>query len=978
MAKNLTLKTLTLALILVLASGLSVFAKEKPEITRHDVQYLDRKISVTVQWQSPNPVVFVRISAGQDQRDIKVDEYDNRRNQDGYSGEVSISLNVDPRLYQDSIPYVIQIEDDIRQKSEVLTGKVKVFTPKEKDDDWGKERLTGPAPAGQPGQQGDIIDKLIGVMERHDTPPTVDKINVALMGGGNVTFSTKAIDDKGLRELTFKVFEANATPAGDQTLTGLGKIWQGTSKTFTLASGTYKVVAQAVDTAGNTSPERSETFTITGGAQPQQAGGLIVSITPQNAITAGGQWRVDGGAWKNSGDNATGLAAGQHTVDFKDITGWTRPAAQTLTIQANQTTTASGAYVEIAQLPQVGTLSVTITPAEAVFASAQWNVDGGAWMNSGDNATNLTGGQHTVNFKDITGWTKPASQTVTIQVNQTTTISGAYTKTSGFLSVAILPQAAIDAGGQWRADNGTWMKSGDNVTLSEGTHTVEFKDAASWVKPAVQTVTIKAGQTSSVSGAYGRLYTIDKDFDEGQMVGVEHQTVKDQLQLSKTSTTLPFIWVPNSNEGTISKVDSRTGAELGRYRTGPGTNGSPSRTTVDLKGNCWVGNRATGTAVKVGLDENGQCVDRNGNGKIDTSTGSQPLAWGDDECVLFEVLLSVGKENTYVPGAYKGPYDSAPGPRGVAIDANNNVWLGTYGTHRFYYVDGSSGRIMKTLDVTSANHGSYGAVVDSAGILWSADIGNRNVLKLNPATGAHNVIRLGHMAYGIGLDKNNHLFVAGWTDNKLSRINTSTGQIEWTKAGESGCRGVAVTNDGDVWVANSFSNTVTRFSNNGDKKASIPGMNHPTGVAVDADGKVWVVNNGDNYIKRIDPATNKIDLSKAVGGSHYGYSDMTGIVARSSTTKLGTWTVLFDSKTDAVKWGSVSWNGPEAQGAVIKVRVRSSNDQKTWSVWEDAVKGSDLKATTGGRYLQAEVTLQVMSGEISPVLNDITVKVKQN
>ncbi|MBF0330278.1 MAG: hypothetical protein HQL10_14085 [Nitrospirae bacterium] len=138
MSKNLIFKTLTLALILCLVSGLSVFAKEKPEITRHDVQYLDRKVSVTVQWQSPNPVTFVRISAGQDQRDIKVDEYDNRRNQDGYSGEVSISLNVDPRLYQDSIPYVIQIEDDIRQKSELMTGKVKIFTAKEKDDDWGQ------------------------------------------------------------------------------------------------------------------------------------------------------------------------------------------------------------------------------------------------------------------------------------------------------------------------------------------------------------------------------------------------------------------------------------------------------------------------------------------------------------------------------------------------------------------------------------------------------------------------------------------------------------------------------------------------------------------------------------------------------------------------------------------------------------------------------------------------------------------------
>ena len=87
-------------------------------------------------------------------------------------------------------------------------------------------------------------------------------------------------------------------------------------------------------------------------------------------------------------------------------------------------------------------------------------------------------------------------------------------------------------------------------------------------------------------GAVSMTYTLDADFDLGTLIGVEHETVHDQLQLSQESTTLPFIWVPNSNYGTMSKVDTRNGKELGRYRTGPGTNGNPSRTTVDLQGNC--------------------------------------------------------------------------------------------------------------------------------------------------------------------------------------------------------------------------------------------------------------------------------------------------------------------------------------------------------------------------------------------------------
>lgn len=195
-------------------------------------------------------------------------------------------------------------------------------------------------------------------------------------------------------------------------------------------------------------------------------------------------------------------------------------------------------------------------------------------------------------------------------------------------------------------------------------------------------------------------YTLDEDFDKGNLTGVEHNTTHNQLQLSNNTTNSsgivqPFIWVPNSNEGTVSKVDTLTGNELGRYRTCPESVSSyanPSRTTVDLQGNCWVGNRQTGTAVKIGLYENGQYIDRNHNGIIETShdlngdgviTGNELLPWGQDECVLYEVILIPGSEGTYVPGEYKGAYVNDyynPGPRGLAVDSKNNVWIGTFGS----------------------------------------------------------------------------------------------------------------------------------------------------------------------------------------------------------------------------------------------------------------------------------------------------------
>ena len=101
------------------------------------------------------------------------------------------------------------------------------------------------------------------------------------------------------------------------------------------------------------------------------------------------------------------------------------------------------------------------------------------------------------------------------------------------------------------------------------------------------------------TGEEGRTYTTDADFAEGVSVGVESDS--DELVLTDDWDALPYLWVPNSVTGTISKIDVDLGEELGRYRTGPTTEGNPGVAAVDLEGSCWVGNRDTGTIVKIGL-----------------------------------------------------------------------------------------------------------------------------------------------------------------------------------------------------------------------------------------------------------------------------------------------------------------------------------------------------------------------------------------
>ncbi len=295
---------------------------------------------------------------------------------------------------------------------------------------------------------------------------------------------------------------------------------------------------------------------------------------------------------------------------------------------------------------------------------------------------------------------------------------------------------------------------------------------------------IGASIIPTISGLVtSRTYTLDADFDEGILVGVEHETVHDQLQLSKFTEPLPFIWVPNTGEGTVSKVDTNTGKELGRYRVAPYFICDPSRTTVDLEGNCWVGCRNAGTVVKIGLFEAGSWVDRNSDGIPQTSqdlnndgdiTGAELLPFGQDECVLFEVLLRPGYMGTFTPGTIPlTSYDYGhwtTSPRGLAIDASNNLWAGTWNPCKYHYINGSTGAILKTVDLTG-RHQAYGAVIDSKGILWSSSTTLKHMMRMDPSTSPPTVsfVDLGHFTYGLGLDYSNHLFTSGWTSCGLTR-----------------------------------------------------------------------------------------------------------------------------------------------------------------------------------------------------------------
>ncbi len=405
-------------------------------------------------------------------------------------------------------------------------------------------------------------------------------------------------------------------------------------------------------------------------------------------------------------------------------------------------------------------------------------------------------------------------------------------------------------------------------------------------------VALLSGTPAFASGPINYTYTTTGDFTGPDTTVLNLATSNDELKLTP-SYTFPFVWMPASVRGTIIKIDATSGAIVGEYQSAPsGMGQDPSRTTVDKNGNVWATNRAEasggmGSVVHIGLAEAGQCIDRNNNGVIDTSHGlGDVMAWTNaagvdssggvataaDECVI-------GYVRTHGTNA-----------RTVAVGEDNTVWVGGY-TNRVFDQIGQDHQIVAGSTFTSPLP-AYGGFIDAHGVLWSSSgpMYGGGVVRVDLATHALSVVPINY-PYGLGLDPDGNVWASTYGDSALVYKINGSGAVTGTyPVPDMYNRGVTFSADGDAWIVNSGTGYVTRLSNGGATKAHVYVGNTPTGVSVDANGNVWVAVYGDSVARRIDPATNAVDLtvSLGAGANPYTYGDMTGsVLVGGPTTEVG-------------------------------------------------------------------------------------------
>jgi len=342
-----------------------------------------------------------------------------------------------------------------------------------------------------------------------------------------------------------------------------------------------------------------------------------------------------------------------------------------------------------------------------------------------------------------------------------------------------------------------------------------------------------------------------------------------------------FIWVANSAQGTLSKINTETLEEEARYITRPDGAGRPSRTSVNLSGDVAVASRDGGVSkFFVRLED---CAEQNGMPDIQTSTGKDDvLAWDVEECRAWHTPFDGNGIATRPVAWTAGTFNQVS-----CTWDNQKLWtqsalLGSPGSMEIHRLDGETGEIEDTIaapNVDLGSWGAYGGAVDGEDNFWFSTHGSGSPPTLSRVDAETLELTTwpvpqGLSPYGMTFDSEGHAWVAGYAGG-TARFTPQT--ETWDVVNVTGL-GMQADSEGRVWVANySPEAGVTAI----DVETldildfiPIPGGGTTKGVSIDFYGYVWVVNMGSNAY-RVDPETHLYESYDGLDGA-YTYSDMTG------------------------------------------------------------------------------------------------------
>jgi YVTN family beta-propeller protein len=225
--------------------------------------------------------------------------------------------------------------------------------------------------------------------------------------------------------------------------------------------------------------------------------------------------------------------------------------------------------------------------------------------------------------------------------------------------------------------------------------------------------------------------------------------------ISAVTTGAGSVWVADSGDGTVSRIDPSSGILVGSVHVG----GDPA-SIASGAGSIWVADTDGATILRI-------------NPTTETVTQTIRLGGANPDALAF--------------GA-------------------GRLWIADSSTRALYELDPATGDLLRTiaLNVTPS------AIAFGQDGLWVAGYDSGTVLKLAPTSGRVIAsVRVGTGPASLGF-ADGDLWVANTLDSTVSRVDPLRLDVQATIPVGSGPSAV-VAADGSVWVANEYSGTISRI-----------------------------------------------------------------------------------------------------------------------------------------------------------------------
>lgn len=417
-------------------------------------------------------------------------------------------------------------------------------------------------------------------------------------------------------------------------------------------------------------------------------------------------------------------------------------------------------------------------------------------------------------------------------------------------------------------------------------------------------------------------------------------TAAGELSLHWQPYAAHTLWVANTDEGSVSKIDTTSARELARYRT---RGGYPIQVAVDHRGDAWVldgtfGGRAHLTKIASGVD---RCRDRDADGVLTSRGPEELLPLGADECVLVDLPLSAADDPRTLA------VDGAPAPDSQRA---GNVWLGCVGTHQLLHLDGETAAELGRYELSELRPSA--SAFDAFGSLWLIEREGR-LQRFDPARGeAASPVLVPDPCYALdalSIDAEARLLLSGFGCERVYRYDSVRKSWLNTKVpGLLSPRGVLAGVVGQ-WVAYN-SGQLARI----DDRSFVPDMAlslsledvepfETFALSLDADGRLWAVSTqggpqGVGLATRFDPEAGEVTAQVPVGVGPRAGGDLSGSASGGQYAPQGEVSHVFggcgreareaqDVSLAQTEWQRLRVVALMGVGASVTVSIRHGEDE---------------------------------------------------